>query len=327
MATSAKGESGISTPASQPSNQTSPLSTPDLPVTEPPPSSISTSSNGAKGPQNPFAQLVQGAVNGDGPKINISQVPRQISALKRDRPGSPVGRSRSRAGESIEEWEDRTLCAVFRVTLDPSVQQDSPGHHLHYVPGVREEIEEQNEPLRLDTASLDQAILEAASGLKETTPLDYLLGCWKRVTRQFRATKAGGVNDPKFIVMKEARRLCMSYCIFAVSMPDMFGYFMKSPLRSGSYADCVHSREPPITNPLTPHLLVDPEDDRGLCHDFLSEAISRFPDDEMAETALVGAAEDLSRSLAKMSMNDNYKPYVLVRLIIPNEFDRFIHRR
>lgn len=66
-------------------------------------------------------------------------------------------------------------------------------------------------------------------------------------------------------------------------------------------------------NPLTPHLLVEQEDDRGLCHDFLTEAISRFGSDDTTKEALVGAIEDLSRQLAKMSMNDNYKPYVLVR--------------
>ena len=32
----------------------------------------------------------------------------------------------------------------------------------------------------------------------------------------------------------------------------------------------------------------------------------------MAQKALVGAAEGLSHQLAKMTMSDNYKPYVLV---------------
>lgn len=72
------------------------------------------------------------------------------------------------------------------------------------------------------------------------------------------------------------------------------------------------SQEAPETNPLVPHLLVDPEDDRGVCHEFLIEAISRFQEDEMAQKALVGAVEDLSRQLSTMTMGDNYKPYVLV---------------
>lgn len=59
-------------------------------------------------------------------------------------------------------------------------------------------------------------------------------------------------------------------------------------------------------------MLVDPEDDRGLCHDFMSEVVRRFGEDETMREALVGAAAVLSQQLAGMTMNDNYKPYVLV---------------
>lgn len=85
----------------------------------------------------------------------------------------------------------------------------------------------------------------------------------------------------------------MSYCIFAITMPEMFG------------------RESTDTSPLLPHLLVDPEDERGICHDFLSEAIARLPEDDTIEPALVKAVEDLSRDLAKKTMSDDYKSYVL----------------
>lgn len=39
--------------------------------------------------------------------------------------------------------------------------------------------------------------------------------------------------------------------------------------------------------------------------------MSRFKDDDTVQTALVEAVEDLSHQLAKMTLNDNYKPYVL----------------
>jgi len=39
--------------------------------------------------------------------------------------------------------------------------------------------------------------------------------------------------------------------------------------------------------------------------------VSRFKDDDTVQTALVEAVEDLSHQLAKMTLNDNYKPYVL----------------
>ena len=70
--------------------------------------------------------------------------------------------------------------------------------------------------------------------------------------------------------------------------------------------------EASASNPLTAHLLVDPEDDRGVCHDFLTEAVRRFDEDESIKDALVKAIEELSRKLDELTLNDNYKPYVLV---------------
>ena len=58
---------------------------------------------------------------------------------------------------------------------------------------------------------------------------------------------------------------------------------------------------------------MDPEEDDGIDHEFLTEAALRFSEDDSVQGALVGAVEDLSRRLAKMSMNDNYRPYIGVR--------------
>lgn len=57
----------------------------------------------------------------------------------------------------------------------------------------------------------------------------------------------------------------------------------------------------------------DPEDERYVDPDFLTEAVERFSEDDTVRDALVGAAEDLSRKLAVMNMNSDYKPYILVR--------------
>ena len=69
----------------------------------------------------------------------------------------------------------------------------------------------------------------------------------------------------------------------------------------------------PSSSPLTPHLLVDdPEDDRYVDPDFLTEAVERFPEDDTVRDALVDAVEDLSRQLAVINMNNDYKPYIVV---------------
>ena len=124
----------------------------------------------------------------------------------------------------MEVWEDKTLSGIFRLTLNPAILADGHGNKLYFVPGVLDELKEQEIPVRMSLVHLEQAILEVASSLDGITPLPYLLGCWKRVARQFRSYKANGADDPKQNVLKEARRICMSYCIFAATMPDMFGW-------------------------------------------------------------------------------------------------------
>lgn len=167
------------------------------------------------------------------PKIRIrpasSATPKSIQeestggAQKTDLPtGKPIS-TKVGLGESIELWENRTLSNIFRITLNSERQQDSHGHQLRFLPGIKADLEEQGEDVRLNLSVLEQAILEASSNLKGVAPLDYLLACWKRVSRQFRGMRSDDRDDRKLKVIKEARRLCMSYCIFAVTMPEMFG--------------------------------------------------------------------------------------------------------
>jgi ubiquitin conjugation factor E4 B len=179
--------------------------------------------------QNPFAQLGVKPISEVGPKINIKKLPPQskdLTGSARDSSGLNIaGKPRAEGNsESLADWEDKILGQVFRLTLKVEPQPNRHDHRLHYVPGVRQDLEVQKEPIRLSTGVLDQAILEAASNLQGTTPLDYLLGCWKRVNRHLRGLKTGAGQDNKLEVLREAKRLCMSYCIFAITMPDMFGF-------------------------------------------------------------------------------------------------------
>lgn len=189
---------------------------------EPQKSKISISKT-SKTSQNPFSQLGVRS-SGEGSQINIAQASNQpMTPTKRDRPSSASGGFSPKSAESLGTWENKALAGIFRLTLDQNINRDSHGNHIYFVGGVRSDLEDQNEPVTLSVAVLDQAILEAASALEKITPLDYLLGCWKRVSRQLRALKGANTGDPKYGIIKEARRLCMSYCIFAVTMPDMFG--------------------------------------------------------------------------------------------------------
>lgn len=165
----------------------------------------------------------------EGKRIKITPASTAPSVPERPRsafePSSTSGApaTPSKPEETLEAFEDRTLSAVFRITLRQDRQKDIHGHKLFYLPGVRSELEEQGRELRMDISLLDQALLEAASNADGQRPLDYLLPCWKRVQRLYKGFRKAKEDDPKFNVISEARRLCMSYCIFAITMPEMFG--------------------------------------------------------------------------------------------------------
>ncbi|KAF2673723.1 hypothetical protein BT63DRAFT_164863 [Microthyrium microscopicum] len=218
--------------------------------------------------------------------------PKPVAALETPI-SQPPPRPRSNVNaESLETWADRTLSQIFRISLRPEQKTDAAGNRLLYVSGVKSELEDSGLPLQLTTEVLDGAIIEAASNTPDKKPLGYLLGCWKRVLRALRMVKSGDAKDPKTLTLKEAKRLCMSYCIFAITMPDMFGV------------------EPTKRSPLLPYLLRDPESDSGICIEFLGEAVLRFEEDESIKEALITAIEQLSEELSKLTMNDNFKPYV-----------------
>ena len=72
-------------------------------------------------------------------------------------------------------------------------------------------------------------------------------------------------------------------------------------------------RDPnPATDSLTPYLLHESADDRGICPDFLAEAVSRFEEDDTVKPMLTKAVAGMSLQLSAMTMNDNYKPHVNV---------------
>ena len=192
----------------------------------------------------------------------------------------------------MEAWEHRTLSSIFRISLDPQELQDRQHHRLQYLGDLRKELEDDGAPIRFTTSILDQALQAAASNTQKITPLDYLLSCWKRVSHAYKPFRSTTVQDPKSDIIKESRRLCMSYCIFAITMPELFG------------------SEPSNANPLTSHLLVNPDEDRGLCYDFLSYAVERSKEDDTIIPAITDAAEQLSRRLSKVTMNGDFKPYV-----------------
>jgi ubiquitin conjugation factor E4 B len=215
-------------------------------------------------------------------KINVSK-PRPASP-KRERP-----RTTERPAESIETWQDKMLRQVFRVTLKVEEVRDIHGNSLIFLPSTKEDL---TEPL-LNVDVLEGAITEAAGQAPGGNIFEYLLTCFKRVSRMIRGARTVTADElTKLDILKETRRLCMSYCLFAVTLPDMFG------------------QDAAVTNPLVDHLLADPESDVGICTDFLTQVSAQLDENEDIKVAIVSAAEELSRRLSQLDMLADYTIYV-----------------
>ena len=212
-----------------------------------------------------------------------------VTPQKREMNG--IERPSSRAAEPIEQFEDRTLRNIFRLSVDPAQETDAHGHKLHFLPQLRQELEDEGKDTRLSVEILEQAFMEAGSNPDKVTPHDWLFACWKRVNRVAKGIKDRSTENQRWAVVTEARKLCLSWCILSITTPEIFG---------GAYNGVTI---------LADHLLVDPEDDLGVDHEFLTDATARFEEDEMLRDAFVGAVEELSRRLAQKSMDSDYRNY------------------
>ncbi|KAJ9607700.1 Ubiquitin conjugation factor E4 [Cladophialophora chaetospira] len=268
-------EGTASVPSSRPDTPQVDTPQPSTPIESPKPS-ISI----AKAPSPP-------------PSTRIRITPGSVTPQKREPDGleRPNSRQASRQNEPIEQWEDRTIKSVFRLTLDPGQTKDSHGQAVHFLAQLRQELLDDGKPLLLSTDLLEQAIMEAGANLNKLTPHDWLFGCWKRITRLSKSVKDRTSENKRWAITAEARRLCMSWCILSITTPDVF-----EKTYDGVAA-------------LANHLLLDPDEEGGLDSDFITEAISRFEDDDSIKDAFVHGVEYLSVQLAAMTMDSDFGRY------------------
>lgn len=259
----------------------------------PKPSETKEASSSTLPVANPFAQLaVQTA---DAPKATASPGspgPKKRSAAEAGDVAQPPRKPVTHQPESDDDYVHRVLTQIFRFTVDPHHMSSPQGQRLVFLSGLNQELNDAGEPLKLSTATLDQAIIEACSIWPLDKPiLEYLLPCWKRALKVPSTVK--NLSAACAQVHDEARRLCLSNCLFSLTMPAIYG-------RDGN----------PNHDTLVPYLLRGVSAEEGLDFDFIREAIKLFSDDEAFPTLFNNAMVDISRGLSNMSLGDDYKPYV-----------------
>lgn len=214
-----------------------------------------------------------------------------IKPVSRDVPEPPSAPRRQYREPTFEEWTDKLLTSILRVSLDSSQTFDSGGHNLTYLPELSQEIRGEGQEPLLSIDRFQEAVMEAGTLYPQHKPLfRYFLGCWKRVT-SFRILRAS--TPEKEEALKEAKRLCFSNCIFAITMPEMFG------------------REPnPKHDSLVRYILEGIDKEDGLDFEFYSEAMTRIEDDDSIIPLFTKAMVEISTVLATKDFNGDYQPYV-----------------
>ncbi|POR34568.1 Ubiquitin conjugation factor E4 [Tolypocladium paradoxum] len=276
-------------PTPKPQSGEAPTPKPRINITPAPKPSLPSS--------NPFTQLgVQNTKREDPSGSSGSFRPhRKRSAAEIDdgAAATPAPRKPNpQQTESDADYAHRVLTQIFRITVDPHHMTDAQGQRLIFVPNLNQELNESGDPLKLSTSVLDQAIIEACGNLPLDKPLfGYLLLCWKRASKA--ASTAKNVSDVRSEVHEEAKRLCISNCLFSLTMPALYG----------REANADHDT-------LAPFLLRGISDEGGLDFDFIREAIKRFDDDEAVPALFNDAMVNISNRLSTLSLGDDYKPYV-----------------
>jgi ubiquitin conjugation factor E4 B len=80
----------------------------------------------------------------------------------------------------------------------------------------------------------------------------------------------------------------------------------------------MNSQTPTGRSPLIPNLLLDAEDDRGVDLEFLAEVVKLFEEQDDLKPTIITTVEQISQELSTKTMNDDYKPYVTVRVLSVN---------
>ncbi|CAJ2512100.1 Uu.00g077250.m01.CDS01 [Anthostomella pinea] len=294
-------EPSTSSPSAEPSKASSPnpenasrSQTPNRKITiTPAPASANKPSAG-----NHFTQLGSrkkstSGSNMSGDSGNSRNLKRPAAAVDTPRAAAPPSKKINIAKEErLEDWSNRVLGDIFQVTLEEHHTVNSQGARLTYLPDLKSELEQSGDPVKLTASTIDSAILEASRYVPETKALmGYLLPCWKRVMRANKPSRRP--TEEKEAILHEAKRLCMSNCIFALTMPEYFG------------------RDPnPSHDTLVPYLLRNHDNEDSVCLDFFSEAVSRMKEDDSIASIFTESMVQISQRLASLTMNDDYKPLV-----------------
>ena len=137
---------------------------------------------------------------------------------------------------SPEEIEDIILRKIFLVSLTDSESSDP---RIVYLELTAAEILSESKELRLSRDLMERILIDrlSASATAEP-PFQYLVGCYRRAYDESK--KISSMKDPNLrsqldSVIKQAKKLCISYCRIHLENPKLFP---NNEVKSGTSPCC-----------------------------------------------------------------------------------------
>lgn len=125
---------------------------------------------------------------------------------------------------SPAEIEDIILRKIFLVSLLDSMESDS---RVVYLEMTAAEILSEGKDLKLNRDLMERVLIDRLSGnfVAAEPPFSYLLGCYRRAYdegKKVLSMKDKNLSADMVAVIKQARKLAVSYCRIHLGNPDMF---------------------------------------------------------------------------------------------------------
>ncbi|KAL3525886.1 hypothetical protein ACH5RR_014258 [Cinchona calisaya] len=123
-----------------------------------------------------------------------------------------------------EEIEDIILRKIFLVSVIDSMESDS---RVVYLEMTAAEILSEGKDLRLSRDLMERILIDRLSGnfVAGEPPFQYLVNCYRRAYdegRKITSMKDKNLRSEMELVVKQAKKLAVSYCRIHLGNPDMF---------------------------------------------------------------------------------------------------------
>lgn len=130
----------------------------------------------------------------------------------------------SKPQRSLAEIEDIIIRKIFLVSLVDSMENDS---RIVYLEMTAAEILSEGKDLRLSRDLMERVLIDRLSGnfTSAEPPFPYLLGCYRRAYdegKKVLSMKDKNLSSEMVSVIKQAKKLAVSYCRIHLGNPDMF---------------------------------------------------------------------------------------------------------